>query len=567
MSFCPAPAAAQFGIRGAPAPAAQTEKSEPPRSDGAGEAETAEEAVASDSPRAALAAFLELCRAGEYAAAAAYLDLSAAGVRRGPELARRLKAVLDRQVWIDLDDVSALPAGDRDDGLRGGVEQVATIEATGGKTEPVRMVRRTGGWIFSRATVARIDAWYEHLPDRWLLEHLPAPLLRHGPADLMWWQWLALPVWIALAWAAGSLFSRSSRGLLLRIAARTPPRWDDVLIGRMGGPLTLGWGLAVTYLLLPWLGLYPPAQAAAHQILRAGFLAAFFWTLLRAVDVAGDVMGEASWARGQSAPRSLLPLAARVGKIAVVAVAVVALLSELGYPVASLIAGLGIGGLALALAAQKTVENLFGAFSIGADQPFREGDFVRIEDFVATVEKIGLRSTKFRTLDRTLITIPNGKLADSRLESYTARERMRLACDIPLVYGTTAAQLRHILAEMEELLRAHPLIWPEAVTVKLKGLGESALIVEVMAWFQTPDWNVFLGIRQEMLIGFLEIIERAGSALAFPTRTLHLPGELLELVRNDRPRGDSGDGATSGGPHGHAGGRQARVSENLSNNG
>jgi MscS family membrane protein len=126
----------------------------------------------------------------------------------------------------------------------------------------------------------------------------------------------------------------------------------------------------------------------------------------------------------------------------------------LGYPVTSLIVGLGIGGLVVALAAQKTEENLFGAFSIGVDQPFRQGDFVRVDDFVGTVEPIGLRSTRFRTLDRTVVTLPNGRLADMCLESVTARAHLRFAAVIGLVYETTGAQMRVVLSGFETVHRA-----------------------------------------------------------------------------------------------------------------
>jgi MscS family membrane protein len=200
----------------------------------------------------------------------------------------------------------------------------------------------------------------------------------------------------------------------------------------------------------------------------------------------------------------------------------VAVLSALGYPVASLLAGLGLGGLALALAAQKTVENLFGAFSISVDQPFRAGDFVRIDDFVGTVEQIGLRSTRIRTLDRTLISIPNGKLADMRLESFAVRDRIRLAATIGVDCRTTAAQLQTIIAEFERVLCAHPMVWPDAVIVFFSRFGESSLDIDVMAWFQTPDWNEFQAIRQQILLSFMRIVEDAGSAFAFPTRTVHM---------------------------------------------
>jgi MscS family membrane protein len=230
--------------------------------------------------------------------------------------------------------------------------------------------------------------------------------------------------------------------------------------------------------------------------------------------------------RENAAARSLAPLAGRIAKVIVLVIGVIAVLSELGYPVASLIAGLGIGGIALALAAQKTVENVFGSLSIGLDHPFRVGDFVKIEDAVlGTVESIGLRSTRVRTLDRTVVTLPNGKLADMRIESYTARDRMRLACTIGLVYGTTAAQVRAVLEGIERALRAQPKIWPGEVVVRFLGFGASSLDIEIMAWFETTDMTEFRAIRQDMLLGFMDVVEGAGSSFAFPTQTVHLVTE------------------------------------------
>jgi MscS family membrane protein len=437
--------------------------------------------------------------------------------------------VLDRHAWFDLDVISSDPAGDADDGLADGTDQVARIPGAAGTLEPVRLARRGAGddvrWLFTRATVNRIDGWYETLQHHWLLEYLPAPLLRPGPGDLLYWQWLALPLLVLVSWALGFALSRLTRRGLARLAAGTANHWDDEVLARVTGPLTLAWMLGAVHVLVPWLGLYAPAQDVVDRVLRAAFFVVFFWALVRSVDVVHRVIAASAWTRDHPAARSLLPLGARIGKVVVLAIAVVALLSELGYPVASLVAGLGIGGLALALAAQKTVENLFGAFSIGADQPFREGDFVRVEDFVGTVEAIGLRSTRIRTLDRTLITLPNGRLADMRLESFSARDRIRLACTIGLVYGTTTAQVREVLAGLERVLREHPRIWPDAVVVRFSAFGSSSVDIEVMAWFQTQDWGEFQLIRQDVLLDFMAVVERAGSSFAFPTRTVHLVGE------------------------------------------
>ena len=141
---------------------------------------------------------------------------------------------------------------------------------------------------------------------------------------------------------------------------------------------------------------------------------------------------------------------------------------------------------------------------------------------MGTVETLGLRSTRVRTLDRTLVTIPNGKLADQRIETFAARDRCRLFCTLGLVYDTSAEQLRAVLAGVEQVLRGHPRIWPEGISVRFVALAASSLDVEVAAWFQTADWNEFQGIRQEVLLAFMEVVEQAGTSFAFPTQTVHL---------------------------------------------
>jgi MscS family membrane protein len=368
----------------------------------------------------------------------------------------------------------------------------------------------------------------------WLQAHLPPILLERGPARLLLWQWLALPLLFLVSWGLGGLLSRVARRLLRSIAHRTTVTWDDALLEKLRAPLTLAASVSVAWLCLPLLSLADTAHAWLLRAFRAMFFAALFWGILRALSVIAATAMASTWAAARPASAALVPLASRVATVALSGFALVALLAELGYPVASLIAGLGIGGLAIALAGQKTVENLFGAFSIGIDQPFREGDFVKIEDFVGTVEAIGLRSTKVRTLDRTLISIPNGKLADMRLESFTARDRIRLACTLGVVYETTAAQMREILDGLERVLREHPKVWQDAIIVRFKEFGDSALLIEIMAWFLTQDFGEFQLMRQGVLLDFMGVIERAGSSFAFPTRTVH-------LVHNPAPR-DPGNG-------------------------
>jgi MscS family membrane protein len=493
--------------------------------------------VSDASPRAMVEHFLALARAGNFDAAVSYLDLPDSLRGKASATARQLKAVLDRYLWVDLERLSPHAAGDTADGLPAGMDHVGTIQASGHPPLRVRAVRAPAGdvvsWRFARGTLDQIPAVYEGLEDRWILEHLPDALLRPGPFDILRWQWLAFPFLIAAAVLVGSLASRLTSGVLRRLTRRTNTALDDAIVERLYAPTSAALALFVARLLVPLLNLYPPAADATYRILRVGFFVVVFWSLWRLIDVARRVLAGSQWAITAGSSRSLIPLGSRVAKVVVFAIAAVAVLSLLGYPVASLVAGLGLGGLAFALAAQKTVENLFGAFSIGVDQPFREGDFVRVEDFVGTVESIGLRSTRFRTLDRTLITIPNGRLADMRLESFTVRDRMRLAAVIGLVYETTEEQMREVLTGFERVLREHPQIWPDAVVVRFREFAASSLDIEIMAWFQTREWSEFQLIRQGILLDFMGVVERAGTSFAFPTQTIHLAGGPLRALADN----------------------------------
>jgi MscS family membrane protein len=482
-------------------------------------------AEAVPSPRESLQQFMALTSQGEFSEAAAYLDVPAASAARAPALARRLKAVLDSQIWFDFSKISGHANGDTGDGLPSLIDQVATLTVAG-SSQPVRMRRLDSGddarWVFTRRTVANIDRWFVSLDNAWVLDHLPNVLLRTGPSDLMYWQWLGLLVVGALALLLGLAMGALSSKFLGRVTARTKVLWDDAVVARLNGPMSMAWVCVTVSAMSPMLGLNTPARHFVDRLLHVGYFMAFFWALLRTITVVANVLAESSWAMEHPSSRALVPLGARTTTVTVWLIAIIAVLSELGFPVTSLIAGLGIGGLAFALAGQKTVENLFGAFSIGIDQPFREGDLVRIEDFVGTVERIGLRSTRIRTLDRTVISLPNGKPAEMRLESFAERDRIRLACTLGLVYETNATQLREVLAGLEAVLRGHPKIWPDAVVVRFSELSSSSLNLEVTAWFLTPDWAEFQGIRQEVLLQFMEVVEQAGTSFAFPTQTLHL---------------------------------------------
>jgi MscS family membrane protein len=294
------------------------------------------------------------------------------------------------------------------------------------------------------------------------------------------------------------------------------------VLERVGGPLTLAWLIGVAAILLPLLGLPSGHETSVRSVLNVGLFVVFFWALLRSVDVFMQVVRESDWIMQHEAAHSLLPLGGRVLKVVVLVLAVMTALSAFGFPIASLLAGLGIGGLAIALAAQKTVENLVGAFSIGADQPFKHGDYIKVGETAGHVETIGLRSTRIRTLDRTIVTIPNGQISEARVETFAVRDRVRLNLTIGLVYGTKREQMLAILEGFERTMRGHPRCWPETVVARFAGLGESSLDVEVLCWCNSSDYDQFRAFRQDLLLGFMDVVEKAGSGFAFPTRTLHV---------------------------------------------
>jgi len=532
LSSYASPAALLFALTAAAAAPAQAPVPAPEQPPPAAHQVAGADAAA-DSPRSAVEEYLFLTRQGRYEEAARFLAPPASLETQAPRLARQLKLVLDRHLWIDLEALSPLPEGSSDDGLPPDVEEIGSVPGAGGKLEPVRLVRkRSDGestWVFSSSTVSRVPAWYRALGNRALLDHLPPQLLRSGPRDLLWWQWIAAVVLLLPAWWGGRFLGWASRKVLLRAAARTSTPWDEALLLRMRGPFTLAWTLVLLRAGLPFLGLYAPAEAFAVQVLKSGAILAFFWAAIRGVTVAGDVLASASWATANPGARSFLHFAVQVGRVFVLAMGILAALSALGIPVNSVLAGLGIGGIAVAFAAQKTVENFFGAVSIGVDQPLRVGDFVKVDGTLGTVEKMGLRSTRLRTLDRTIVTIPNGKLADMQIETFAERDRIRMAAVVGLEYGTTSAQLRAVISEIEALLRAHPKIWPDVI-VRFVGFGPSSLDLDVWAWFQTTDFAEFRDIRQEVLVGIMEIVERNGCSFAFPTRTVHLVGPASALL-------------------------------------
>lgn len=468
--------------------------------------------------------FLRLANAGDWPGAADYLAVPAAQEARGPVLARRLKSVLDQRLALDVNSLSPLVVGDTTDGDLNG-DRVGVILAANGHEEVIRLVRTAGvptRWVFSSATVANIDAWFDGLGAPWVRERVPASLLREGPLNVYWWQWIgigiALPILVLAAWMLGALL----RQVLVRVTARTVTTWDEQLLQHLRGPFRLWAAAVVAEPLLSVLTLNARVAAFLSAFTRGMVLIALFWAILQIIRIVQSRLENAAWETGQGAQaRTLVPLLGNFLRVALSVVALLVALAQFGYPVGTLLAGLGIGGIAVALAAQKTVEHLFGSVSLAADKVMRLGDWVKTGTTEGAVERIGLRSTSIRTVERTVVKVPNGRLADDRIEIVSERDRILFRTDLDLTYDTSREELARIRDEVEALIRAHPNAWPDVVRVNVTAFTDSAIRMSVMMWIQTTDYNAYLRIRHDLFLEFMRIIEEHGSSFAFPSRTVY----------------------------------------------
>jgi MscS family membrane protein len=485
----------------------------------------AEEEEAQDSPRVSMRTFFDLAERRRFQEASIYLDLPKGSERRGAELASKLHAVLLQRLLVNPEQLSPLARGREADGRPTGFEDLGKIEDDKGHAIPIRIVRHEPRapddeprWVFAQSTVARVDAVYATLPDRWIRERLPASLLTHGPLSLYGWQWIAIAALGALSLLAGRFLSFLSGRVAARLLAQRP--WSGPWLAGLAGPATLAWGLLLFTILTPNLALTIRGDELVTRGLRALAYLAFFWALLRTVTVVGDRLRSARWAEEHPGARSVSAVGVSLGKVVVAALAMAAFLSELGLPVTSIVAGLGLGGVILALAAQKTVENLLGSLSILVDRPFSIGDWVKVDTIEGRVETIGLRSTRIRTFDRTLVIFPNGKLADMRIESLEAREWIRFTTTLQVARSASPEQIAKIVAGIKDELLLQREVKREDMSVRLAKIGDCSFDIDVVAHVDTTRWAEFTRVREELLHRVLGVVTEAGAKLALPTQSV-----------------------------------------------
>lgn len=482
-----------------------------------------------DTPRGAMQGFLEAARASDWERAGRYLDL------RGPEASElaaerafQLKVVLDRALSLRTEHLSTEPEGERDDGLPARLERIGAIEGPRGNV-PIELARVASAdgllsiWKVSAQTVSQVpELW-----DRWgygrLAQWLPGPFFTWIFLDVALWQWIGLLGLVVTAFAASWLLARLILSMGRAVARRGWPDFERRMLDSGVAPLRLILASALFAAGSRYLDLALSAQRFADGLVKVALVVAVTWMLFRAVDEFD------SWARqrlldqNRASVITLLPVGRRVVKAILFALALLASLQNFGVNVTTLIAGLGVGGIAVALAAQKTVENVFGGVSVVADGAVHVGDFCRWGDGkLGTVEDIGLRSTRIRTLDQTVVTVPNSNLSEIELENFAARERIRIHAILGLRYETRPDQIRFVLTEIRRLLYAHPKIDHDPARVRFVGFGAYSLDLELFAYVTTREWNEFLAVREDLFLQIMEVVDQAGSGFAFPSQTTYL---------------------------------------------
>jgi MscS family membrane protein len=477
-----------------------------------------------ETPRGTVLGFMNAARNSRDEVSPMYLN-TALRDRNAVELAHKLFVVLDRRLPPRLNELSERPEGSLTNPLQPDRDVVGSIAVGNGSLDIVleRVNRGALGavWLFSRQTLDQIPDAYDEI-DRVVLDRfLPSFVRAPTVAGIRLFQWLSVALLLPIGYRLTGLLE-----VLLRPLFAAWWRWRNarriVATHMLPGAVRLMLlAIGIRWLLrsveLPLL-----ERQFWWTITALMLIAALTWGLVllngsieRYVNrrVAGVVRSEVA---------AMVHLMRRLADALVVVAGAIVTLRYFGIDPTAALAGLGIGGIAVALAAQKTLENVIGGLSIIFDKAVRVGDALKVGDTLGTVDSIGLRSTRIRTLDRTIVSVPNGQIANVSIETLSLRDKFWFHHFIGLRYQTTASQLRTVVDELRAYLGAHPSVdRSETIRVRFLRFGPFSLDVEVFAYVFAANWDGFLETQQELLLDAMKIIERSGTAIALPAQTLH----------------------------------------------
>ncbi len=488
-------------------------------------------AVATDplgrtTPSGTVLGFLHAAQEGDYGIAAQYLQMSPAHrLSEGEKVATQLKIVMDQALAGSLRNLSTNAEGTPQEGVPLDRQNVGLMSSgdVDAEMQLVRVNDPSAGkiWLVSSETLAKIPELYEQVEARTVERHLPDALVKYQIAGMPLWQWLgllaAIPIAAGLAWLIIALLE-----IPLRWWARRNAQFDVAKWRTVSAPVWLFVATAIHRILCEYLGMPLLQRHYYGQATRVAFIISVNWILWRVIRWFLRRVRMRALARGRSGTGSLMVLGERIIKAAVVIMAALAVLGSLGFNMSTALAGLGIGGIAIGFGAQQTIANLFGGLSVLGDEVIRVGDVCTFGDRTGTVEDIGLRSTRVRTDDRTLLAIPNGTVASINIENLSRRDKILFKTNARLRAETRPDHLRYVLAELRSMLYSHAKIDSRSVRVRLVDIQNNTPNIEVFAYILTQDFNEFAAVREDVLLRMLDVVEDAGTGLATPAQTLYL---------------------------------------------
>lgn len=495
------------------------------------QAEPWKDPLGRSTPRGTMMGFLNAARTGDDALAGQYLNAADA---RAERLARQLFVVLDARLPGRLAQISDEPPGSVDDRVTPNQELVGRIESRKGSVEIVleRVPRGdpTPIWLFSSKTLATIPPLYEEVISSRARAIIPDFLSTKRIGGIRLVDYLALFLGLLLVYLLTLLVNRALTPVVRLVWRRVFPGSDTIRRNVLPAPVklllvTVGGGLLISSLQLSLA--VRQLWSTAASLMTACAVA---WLLIL-------LLGEIERHLRRKLPRSnlaaassLLRLLRRSGDVLIVFGALIVVLRNLGIDPTPALAGLGVGGIAVALAAQKTLENVIAGASLIFDQAVRVGDSLKMGDVQGTIDHIGLRSTRIRTLDRTVVSVPNSQIANTSLERLSDRDKFWFHPIVGLRYETTPKQLHAVLDGITQLLHEQPGIEAESVRVRFFRLASFSLDIEVFAYLVARDWNHFLEIQEQLLFGLSEVVRNAGTSMAFPSQTMYLASPSGEMT-------------------------------------
>lgn len=485
----------------------------------AAKSEAAADRLGRTTPKGTVEGFLGAARRGEDDLARQYLNTRQTG-EEGAALAHQLFVVLDRRMR-GLPELSDAAEGSANPDSRG-LEIIGSVESSSGRIDIVlEQQQKADGeliWLFSRATLLAVPSVYEEIVIARTARGLPPQLTNIRIGGILLIEWGIMLIALAALYPVTRLLNRALTALVRRMRREAFERSSFAKRGVVSAPVRLILLAVACRVLL---------QALPFSLLSRQFWATpsaivgIVCTAWLAVLINGEV--ERSFLRrvitNAAAATSLARLVRRMVDLLVIFVALIAILRHFGIDPTPALAGLGVGGIAVALAAQKTLENVIAGASLIFDQAVQVGDLLKMGQVTGTVEYIGLRSTRIRTADRTLVSVPNSQIANTTLETLSARDKYWFHPIVPLRYQTTPQQLQAVIDGIHALLSKHGAIDRSTLRVRFLRLGASSLDVEVSAYLFARDWGHFLELQEPLLLGLTEIVDQAGAMIALPSPT------------------------------------------------